>query len=137
MTRLHSSELEGSASRETPPIAFEALAPDVHPPVRSTGHSAGYDLRAHLKHGPVRVYRQELDRIVDELPKSEAERGDGKGEPFVELQAGDRALIPTGFRARLPEGYEGQIRVRSSVAWKKGLQVPNAPGTVDADYPDE
>ena len=137
MTGLRSSALKGPSSRETPRIAFEALAPDVHPPVRSTEHSAGYDLRAHLTHGPVRVYRQDLDRIVDELPTAEAERGEGASEPFVELQPGGRALIPTGFRARLPEGCEGQIRVRSSVAWKKGLQIPNAPGTVDADYPDE
>ena len=114
-------------------IVFEALAPDLHPPTRSTEHSAGYDLRAHLEHGPVRVYRQALDAIVEE-PSVVAE---GAESSFVELQPGDRALVPTGFRARLPEGYEGQIRVRSSIAWKKGLQVPNAPGTVDADYPDE
>ncbi len=114
-------------------IVFEALAPDIHPPSRSTEHSAGYDLRAHLEHGVVRIYRQELDRIVDERPIAAG----GTDRSFVELQPGDRALVPTGFRARLPEGYEGQIRVRSSIAWKKGLQVPNAPGTVDADYPDE
>jgi dUTP diphosphatase len=47
------------------------------------------------------------------------------------------ALIPLGFRARLPEGFEAQVRPRSGVSFKKGLQIPNAPGTVDADYPDE
>ena len=30
-----------------------------------------------------------------------------------------------------------QIRIRSSVAFRKGLTIPNAPGTIDADYPDE
>ena len=45
--------------------------------------------------------------------------------------------MPLGFRARLPDGYEAQIRIRSSVALKKGLTLPNAPGTIDADYPDE
>ncbi|MCG8467050.1 MAG: dUTP diphosphatase, partial [Gemmatimonadetes bacterium] len=66
------------------------------------------------------------------------EKPEGAGDDSsVTLQPGDRALIPTGFRARLPVGYEAQIRMRSSLAWKRGLIVPNAPGTVDADYPDE
>jgi dUTP pyrophosphatase len=47
------------------------------------------------------------------------------------------ALIPLGFRARLPDGFEAQVRPRSGASFKKGLQIPNAPGTVDADYPDE
>jgi dUTP pyrophosphatase len=47
------------------------------------------------------------------------------------------ALIPLGFRARLPEGFEAQIRPRSGASFKKGIQIPNAPGTVDADYPEE
>ncbi len=27
--------------------------------------------------------------------------------------------------------------MRSSIAFRKGLVLPNAPGTIDADYPDE
>ncbi|MGH7719944.1 MAG: dUTP diphosphatase [Gemmatimonadaceae bacterium] len=34
-------------------------------------------------------------------------------------------------------GYEAQVRIRSSVAFKKGLTIPNAPATIDADFPDE
>ena len=47
------------------------------------------------------------------------------------------ALVPLGFRARLPAGIEAQIRPRSGAAFKKGLRIPNAPGTIDSDYPDE
>jgi dUTP pyrophosphatase len=47
------------------------------------------------------------------------------------------ALIPLGFRARLPDGFEAQVRPRSGASFKKGIQIPNAPGTVDADYPEE
>jgi dUTP pyrophosphatase len=47
------------------------------------------------------------------------------------------ALLPLGFKARLPAGYEAQIRPRSGASFKKGLAIPNAPGTVDSDYPDE
>jgi dUTP pyrophosphatase len=29
------------------------------------------------------------------------------------------------------------MRLRSSIAFSRGLVMPNAPGTIDADYPDE
>ena len=45
--------------------------------------------------------------------------------------------MPLGFKARLPDGYEAQVRIRSSIAFKRGLIIPNGPGTIDADYPDE
>jgi dUTP pyrophosphatase len=52
----------------------------------------------------------------------------------VTLQAGDIALIPCGFAMALPIGFEGQVRPRSGLAVKHGISMPNAPGTVDADY---
>jgi dUTP pyrophosphatase len=50
------------------------------------------------------------------------------------LQAGARALVPTGIVIAVPEGYEGQIRPRSGLAARHGLTILNAPGTIDADY---
>lgn len=47
---------------------------------------------------------------------------------------GARLLVPTGVIVALPEGHEGQIRPRSGLAYKHGLTVLNAPGTIDADY---
>lgn len=44
------------------------------------------------------------------------------------------ALVPTGLKLAIPEGYEGQVRPRSGLAVKHGLTVVNAPGTIDADY---
>jgi dUTP pyrophosphatase len=55
----------------------------------------------------------------------------------LELSSGETALVPLGFKAQLPPGFEAQIRMRSSWAFKFGLTLPNAPGTIDADYPDE
>jgi dUTP pyrophosphatase len=46
----------------------------------------------------------------------------------------ERALIPTGLVIQLPAGYEAQVRPRSGLAWKHGITVLNAPGTIDADY---
>ena len=52
----------------------------------------------------------------------------------VELQVGQRALIPTGLFIALPAGFEAQVRPRSGLAAKFGVTVLNSPGTIDADY---
>ncbi|AWI84700.1 deoxyuridine 5'-triphosphate nucleotidohydrolase [Alloyangia pacifica] len=52
----------------------------------------------------------------------------------VELAPGARALIPTGLRMAIPEGYEVQVRPRSGLALKHGITLPNTPGTIDSDY---
>ncbi len=52
----------------------------------------------------------------------------------ISLAPGARALVPTGLRIAIPAGYEAQIRARSGLAWKYGITIPNAPGTIDSDY---
>lgn len=52
----------------------------------------------------------------------------------IQLEPMQRTLVPTGLYMALPEGYEAQIRPRSGMAFKKGITVANAPGTIDADY---
>jgi dUTP pyrophosphatase len=52
----------------------------------------------------------------------------------LELLPMARALIPAGIAVRIPEGFEGQVRPRSGLAWKHGVTVVNAPGTIDSDY---
>lgn len=73
-------------------------------PAYETKNSAGMDLCAYLPDGP------------------------------VTLQPMQRALIPTGLYIEIPEGYEGQVRPRSGLAFKHGITVLNTPGTIDADY---
>jgi dUTP pyrophosphatase len=105
-------------------IIFEALFPGVEPPARATEGSAGADLKAHLTERTVRCsdgIRQWEEQVNGQLM----------------LQPGVMALVPLGFRARLPQGIEAQIRPRSGAAFKKGLHIANTPGTVDCDYPDE
>jgi dUTP pyrophosphatase len=74
-------------------------------PVYATSGAAGADLKANF-----------------------ADRG------FVVLEPGARALVPTGLRMAIPEGYEVQIRPRSGLALKHGITLPNSPGTIDSDY---
>ncbi len=52
----------------------------------------------------------------------------------VQLQPGQRAMIPTALSFEIPVGFEIQARPRSGWAAKEGLTVLNTPGTIDADY---
>jgi dUTP pyrophosphatase len=64
-----------------------------------------------------------LDLLAD-VPADEA----------VQLEPGERKLIPTGLALEIPPGFEGQVRPRSGLALKQGLTCLNSPGTIDADY---
>jgi dUTP pyrophosphatase len=55
-------------------------------------------------------------------------------EPDFVLAPGERRAVGTGLTFELPEGYEMQVRPRSGLALKHGITLPNAPGTIDADY---
>jgi len=52
----------------------------------------------------------------------------------VTLQPMQIVKIPLGFACAIPAGYEGQVRPRSGLSTKFGITIPNAPGTIDADY---
>lgn len=44
------------------------------------------------------------------------------------------AVVPTGIKVELPQGYEIQVRPRSGFAAKNQVTVLNTPGTIDSDY---
>jgi len=86
------------------------------------------------------IYDAGADRAVP-LPSYETAGAAGAdlranlpGRDTVVLQPGARALVPTGLRIEIPQGYEVQIRPRSGLALKHGITLPNAPGTIDSDY---
>lgn len=106
-------------------LTVELLHADARPPRRATEGSAGYDLCAYLTGRTVKC--SDTRRTWD-APVS---------DNTFELPAGVTALVPLGFKAQLPHGIEAQIRPRSGTTFKKGLQIPNAPGTIDSDFPDE
>ncbi len=80
-----------------------------------------------------------LDHFQTEFPQYESSLASGfdiracMEEPMT-IKSGERGLVPTGLSFALPEGYELQVRPRSGLALKKGISVPNSPGTIDADY---
>jgi dUTP pyrophosphatase len=112
-------------------ITLELLYEDAQAPERATEDSAGYDLFVHLTH---RTVSCSDSSGTWELPTF---RDRDKKVSYFELAPHATAKIPLGFKARLPRGCEAQIRPRSGTTFKKGILIPNAPGTVDADYPDE
>jgi len=119
--------MDGSADQ---PIAVvERLHDDVVLPSRATEGSAGYDVRAHLRERTVRCSdgERQRERAADQMD----------GAWGIELAPREMALIPLGFRTRLPRDVEAQVRPRSGQAFKHALTIPNAPGTVDSDYAEE
>jgi dUTP pyrophosphatase len=52
----------------------------------------------------------------------------------LRLEPGQRALVATGVRIALPEGFAAFVVPRSGLAAKHGITVVNSPGTVDAGY---
>ena len=55
-------------------------------------------------------------------------------EKSLTIKSRERVLIPTGLIFEIPTGFELQVRPRSGLSFKKGLSVPNSPGTIDSDY---
>jgi dUTP pyrophosphatase len=50
------------------------------------------------------------------------------------ILAGETALVHTGLKMAVPEGYEAQVRPKSGLALKHAITVPNTPGTIDSGY---
>lgn len=108
MSALSAQKIDFSANQTTQPLVMvQVLAHgqnDFIPAYASTS-AAGADLRAALPEGET-----------------------------LTLKSGERKLVPTGLSIALQEGWEAQIRPRSGLAFKNGVTVLNAPGTIDADY---
>lgn len=118
-------ELLAHEGKVRPQVVYEPLYEDAFLPTRATEQSVGLDAYAYLNDREVLYYDEQG------IKRHKVTRG------LVYLNRGERMVIPLGFKAQLPEGYEAQVRARSSWALKRGLLVPNSPGTIDADYPDE
>jgi dUTP pyrophosphatase len=50
------------------------------------------------------------------------------------IAPGGHALVDTGLKCNIPEGFELQVRPRSGLALKNKITVLNSPGTIDSDY---
>lgn len=86
------------------------------------------------RHASVPAYQSDLAAGLDLAACLE----DGDAHPGIVVEPVSRGgmpvLIPCGFAMALPPGFEGQVRPRSGLASRHGVTMPNAPGTIDADY---
>lgn len=100
-------------------------------PKYETPRSAGMDIRVDFSRispqNPIKAYG-DCEVIY---------KGESHNTTMLRLEPGSRALIPTGIFTTIPEGYEVQIRPRSGLAIKKGLNLINCVGTIDSDYTSE
>ncbi len=55
-------------------------------------------------------------------------------EKKIIIPSGERRKISTGIKLEIPQGFEGQVRPRSGLAFKHGIMIVNSPGTIDSDY---
>lgn len=74
-----------------------------------------------------------------ELPCYQTEHSAGMDlhaalDQALTVEPGAIAMIPCGFAMAVPPGFEAQVRPRSGLASRHGITLPNAPGTIDADY---
>ncbi|MGF1427490.1 dUTP diphosphatase [Kitasatospora sp. LaBMicrA B282] len=80
-----------------------------------------------------------IRRLDPELPlPGYAQPGDAGADLYatvdVDLEPGERTVIPTGIAIALPDGYAAFVHPRSGLAARCGVALVNAPGTVDAGY---
>ena len=78
-------------------------------------------------------------RLDPELPMpNRAHEGDAGVDLYsaqdVEIEPGERALVPTGIAVAVPHGMVGLVHPRSGLAARVGLSIVNSPGTIDAGY---
>ena len=84
----------------------------------------------------VKFYRETDNPLPEYQNKGDAGM-DIRSNEDVTIRSFSWSVIATGLYIIIPFGYEGQMRSRSGLAAKKGIQVLNSPGTIDSGYRDE
>ena len=82
-------------------------------------------------------FKREIGGEDIELPRYQTAGAAGMDVRAAEektLQAGETALVATGFSMEIPVGFEAQLRPRSGLAAKNSVTLLNSPGTIDADF---
>ncbi|WP_246064987.1 dUTP diphosphatase [Melghirimyces algeriensis] len=82
----------------------------------------------------VKVKRLHPDAVLPQYATNGAAGFDLVAVEDVIIEPGQAKLIPTGLAFEIPEGFEMQIRMRSGIAKRTPLRLPNSIGTIDADY---
>ena len=84
----------------------------------------------------IEIYRETDNPLPEYQNKGDAGM-DIRSNEDITIRAYGWSTVDTGLYIIIPFGYEGQMRTRSGLAAKKGIQVLNSPGTIDSGYRDE
>ena len=102
-------------------------------PVFSTKESACFDFYANL---PVDIKVQFFGPVsTKQLPKG-LSFDINSNRYYIQLNNGERMLIPTGLIADIPGGFSVRLHSRSGLAFKQGVYLANCEGIIDSDYVD-
>lgn len=124
------------------PVNVFRVTPHAKLPTKATEFSACFDLYADLSGGterPITVYSStNAKSLTYGMPSRHTTNPDLKNIDSYEIQInpGDRVLVPTGLIFRLDPYESLRIYARSGLVLKQGLCVANGEGIVDADYVD-
>ena len=82
---------------------------------------------------------EEAKRVYDAITLPRRATSGSAGYDFfltkdIFLKPGETALIPTGIRVRMDEGWMLQLYPRSGLGFKFRLQLNNTVGIIDSDY---
>lgn len=111
-------------------VVSEYKDKNINLPKRSTEYSAGYDIEAAEDITIPSIFQYE---------KEESFEGPLSLSSSAQINSGLGAratLVPTGLKAYCEPHEYISIVMRSSIAFKNKLIMPNAPATIDADYVD-
>tara|TARA_R110000803_G_scaffold13482_9_gene37918 strand:- start:5285 stop:5776 length:492 start_codon:yes stop_codon:yes gene_type:complete len=97
--------------------------PEATLPFYATDQAACFDLTLNFAGG--KVYSKNFIKANEFIGDS------------ITIPAGGRAILGTGLKLDIPEGYQLKLHVRSSTGIKKDLHLANITGIIDSDYVDE
>jgi dUTP pyrophosphatase len=103
--------------------------PDVTLPKHQTQQSACFDL----------AYQPQGKATINGVNRTNSPfvRDINLGTGIVKVAPGERAMIPTGFKFDIPEGWSVRIHPRSGLSYKSGIVLANCEGVIDSDYVEE
>lgn len=130
-------------------IVSEYLNKDIHIPKRATKESAGYDIEA-AESITIPSLLQTIKREVKlpkPIPGTNFSQMTGYFEVTEHLRTCDigsiknivkslklRTMVPTGLKAKMPEGVVLKLYPRSGTGSNCLLQLANQTGIIDSDY---
>ena len=122
------------AAKGVPIFSVFKLKQNATIPSQGTGYSAGYDLTTCIN-DDAKIDYFHADNTKDLRSVKAHTEHDGKVGFY--LEAGARALVPTGLQFQIEPEYWVGIYPRSGTSIKQGIGLANCVGVIDADYTGE